>query len=135
MSATIHRLAWFFFAASATSYGLYVMIGSLLHASENERVRALVLRDQYIAGEHVLSGLVIVPRTCDALTVDTVALSETKYKLAFTTSQQPSVACRAEDVPRDFRVSVKNASENLTFVATLNGTILAVNHHPETVSP
>ncbi len=126
MRDTVRRVAWFFCAACLCAYAVFLFAGSFMHANEFDAPGIVQVRDASVAGVHDLSGMVLVPRTCDQLMVRTDEVSPSTHTLTFTTWQLPAVECRVEEVPRSFRVGIASPAELLTLVATLDGRPLTV---------
>lgn len=126
MRDTVRRVAWFFCAASLCAYAIFLFAGSFFHAREFNAPRTVQVRDTLVADVHDLSGMVMVPRTCDQLMVRTSEISPTTHTLTFTTWQLPAVECREEEVPRSFRVGIASPAEQLTLLATLDSRPLTV---------
>ena len=122
----IARLLWFFCAACLGSYAIFLLVGSTIHAQAIDQSRIVQVRDALKPNLHTLSGMVMVPRTCDELGVSTEEVTPTVHKLVFTTWQLPSVECKVEDVPRAFRAVVIAPAAGIEFIATLDEMPLTV---------
>ncbi len=126
MSDMVSRLVWFFCAACLGSYAIFLLAGSTIHAHAVDQSRIVEVRDVLKPHMHALSGMVMVPKTCDQLTITTEEISPTTHKLVFTTWQLPSVPCKVEDVPRAFRAVVLAPAAGIEFIATLDEMPLTV---------
>ena len=80
-----------------------------------------MVRDELRAGEHQLSGMVMVPTSCHELSVDTATISRTDYALVFKTWREPSVTCSDDEVPRAFHTVLFAPAANVNITATLDG--------------
>lgn len=116
----IRRLVWFGIVASAFSYAGLLMMGSFVSAHAAQAYEPTLIRDDISAGAHHLSGMIMVPSSCDQLSVRGEQVSDTTYVLRFTTWREPSVACDVEEVPRAFRTVVFAPATGVEFIATLD---------------
>ena len=121
------RLVWFFVVASALSYAVFLVAGSTIHSQALGSVRSVLVRDHLKVGEHHLSGMVMVPSSCQQLSVKTEQLSDTVYHLKFTTWEEPYIECVHEDTPRAFRAIVFAPSVGVTFIGTLDESPLDIS--------
>lgn len=141
MSAIISRMVWFLVVAVALSYAVYLVAGSIVHAQASRENQAVVIRDELGAGVHHLSGMIMVPTSCDELSVHTEAISglpaparaaraggqaDNTYTLRFRTWHEPSIDCISGLTPRYFRIILFAPSADIQFTATLDGTGLPI---------
>lgn len=125
------RLAWFFFVSCASAYAIFLSVGSIINADAVDTSRIVQVRDVLEPNAHHLSGMVMVHRTCDALSVETEALAPDMHKLIFSTWQQPNVECVRDDIPRTFRASVVAPAAGVSFIATLDEQPLTLIVHQD----
>lgn len=118
----IRRLVWFAIVASAFSYVVLLVLGSIVYAQAARLYAPVLIRDELRVGVHHLSGIIMVPSRCDQLSLHTEQVSTTTYFLVFTTWHEPSVNCdNEEEVPRSFREVVFAPSTGVRFIASLDG--------------
>ena len=127
------RLMWFFFLSVVGAYAIFLVAGSIIHAEAVDTSRVVHVRDVLEPNAHHLSGMVMVHRSCDALSVETETLAPETHKLIFTTWQQPNVECRRDDIPRAFRASVVAPAAGATFIATLDKQPLTLIVHQDII--
>ncbi len=113
---------------------IFLLVGNTINAGAVDMSRIAQVRDVLKPGVHALSGMVMVQRTCDELTLTTETVSQTVHKLVFKTWQQPSITCVSEDAPRAFRAVVLGPAAGLTFIATLDDMPLTLVVHQEIAS-
>lgn len=128
------RLVWFFFVSCAGAYAIFLSVGSIINADAVDTSRIVQVRDVLEPNAHHLSGMVMVHRTCDALSVETETLAPDMHKLIFRTWQQPNVECRRDDIPRAFRASVVAPAAGVTFIATLDEQPLTLIVHQDIIN-
>ncbi len=126
------RLVWFFVVASALSYSIFLVAGNAIYTQALGESRVVLVRDFLKVGEHHLSGMVMVPSTCDQLSVETKEVDTATFLLAFQTWRQPYVDCEHTDTPRSFRVVVFAPSVGVRFIGTLDGAPLELAVTPAT---
>ncbi len=126
------RLVWFFVVASALTYSVFLVAGNAIHTEALGKSRVVLVRDFLRAGEHHLSGMVMVPSTCLQLSVSTRDVGDSTYLLEFTTWEQPYIDCVPEDTPRAFRAVVFAPSVGVRFIGTLDGGPLELAVTPAT---
>ncbi|MBI5469753.1 hypothetical protein HY968_00315 [Candidatus Kaiserbacteria bacterium] len=130
MGDVIRHLVWFFMVSSAVAYVTFLVIGSAIHADASGARGAVVIRDELARGVHHLSGMIMVPSTCDQVTVRGDKVDAFTYHLTFSTWEEPSVACSHEDTPRAFRATIFAPSVGVDFNATLDDIILPIAVYP-----
>lgn len=117
----VRRLVWFFVVASAIAYAVFLMAGNAIHTQALGQSRIVLIRDFLKAGEHHLSGMVMVPSDCKQLSVRTEEAGHNVYHLRFTTWEEPNIECVNEDTPRAFRAVVFAPAVGVEFIGTLDG--------------
>ncbi|OGG56977.1 hypothetical protein A3D71_01200 [Candidatus Kaiserbacteria bacterium RIFCSPHIGHO2_02_FULL_55_20] len=122
MGAIISRMLWFFVVASAVAYAVYLVAGTMVHAQESRENQAVIIRDELGPGVHHLSGMIVVPSSCDQLSVRTEEITDYTYELIFRTWREPSVDCTNEEVPRYFRTILIAPATGVTFTASFDAT-------------
>ena len=132
MGDVIRHLVWFFIVSSAVAYGSFLLIGSAIHADAAGSRRAVIIRDELARGVHDLSGMLMVPSTCQQITVRGDKVDKFTYRLAFTTWDEPAVVCAKEETPRAFRTTVFAPSVGVDFNATLDEIALPIAVYPVT---
>lgn len=128
----IRRLVWFFIVASAVAYAIFLVAGNAIYTQALGQSRVVLVRDHLKAGEHHLSGMVMVPYTCEQLSVRTEGVDVHTIHLHFNTWKEPNVDCSREDTPRAFRAVVFAPAVGVSFTATLNGEPLQLAVTPST---
>jgi hypothetical protein len=126
----VRRLVWFGIVASAASFAIFFVLGNFVVASAQNGGPVLV-RDALMPGVHHLSGMILLPLSCDELTVQTQEVSSATYLLAFQSWQDPSVPCSTTPTPREFDTVVFAPSVGVGFSATLDGTAFPVTVLPD----
>lgn len=126
MSAIISRMLWFLVVAIVLSYATYLVAGSVVHAQASRENQAVIIRDELGAGVHHLSGMLMVPTSCDQLSVRTEAISSSTFTLIFRTWREPSVDCIFDETPRYFRAILFAPAVGVQFTATLDGAGLPI---------
>lgn len=128
----LRRLVWFFVVASAVSYAVFLVAGNAIRTQALDDTRIVLVRDYLKVGEHHLSGMVMVPSTCDQLYVRTEEPEPKLIHLRFTTWEEPNIDCVREDTPRAFRAVVFAPSVGVEFIASLDDEPLQVAVTPTT---
>ncbi len=123
------RLVWLFVSLSMISYVIFLVIGSTIHAQAVDLTRIVTVRDVLSPGVHYLSGMVMVPRTCAQLSVESEMVETGLYKLVFSTWDVPSVPCKEEDTPRSFRTIVFAPAAGVQFIGELDQKVLSLVVH------
>ena len=115
------QMLWILIVGFAISYGSYLFFGtiSIDGAKSTARIAAI---DVVRAGEHHISGVVLVPSRCHMLSVKAQELSAFSYRLAFRTWQEPSRNCTQGQVAEGFNTIVFAPSLGVNFDATVNDT-------------
>ena len=121
MEGMFSRLGWFSVVAIAIAYALYLIVGSIVNAEASGAHAPVLIRDAVQANVHQLSGMIMVPTSCDELSVTKQTISPTNYALVFETWREPSIACTSDATPRPFQVTVFAPATGVYFSATLNG--------------
>lgn len=135
MREIIQRMLWFTIVASAIAYAVYLAAGSIVNAQASGAYEAVIIRDELAAGQHQLSGMIMVPTPCDQLSVHTQTLSSSQFMLVFTTWHESSVMCAADTTPRYFRATLFAPAAGVDFAATLDGAGLPIVVMPTVVHP
>lgn len=125
------RLAWFLFVSCVGAYAIFLLMGNMIHADAVDTSRIVHVRDVLEPNAHHLSGMVMVRRTCESLSVETETLAPDLHKLIFRTWEQPNVECKRDDIPRPFRASVVAPAAGVTFIAMLDGQPLTLVIHQD----
>jgi hypothetical protein len=121
MDGVFVRILWFGIIATASAYIVYLTFGGIFEVKDKQVVK---LRDDMRAGQHVLTGIVMVSSPCDELSAQTVALSPTVYAINLHTWYDPSVKCEKKDTPRNFRTIAFAPAYGVQFVVFLDGELL-----------
>ena len=116
----VRRLVWFAIVASAASFAIFFVLGNFVVVSA-ENGGPVPIRDTLTAGVHHLSGMILLPLSCDELTVQTEQVSSDTYLLTFQSWEDPSIPCSGAPTPREFNTVLFAPSIGITFAATLNG--------------
>lgn len=130
MADMIRRLVWFAIVAAAATFAIFVVLGNfatLGAASEGP----VPIHDLVSSGSHRLSGMLLLPLSCDEISVRIQSISPNVYELAFQTWQDPSVQCPASPTPRLFQTIVLAPQSGVSFVATLDGKAFPISIIPD----
>src|SRR6185369_2721836 len=99
MSGIFSRMSWFIVLAVVISYPAYLVAGNIAHAQASKQNEPVLVRDELGTGVHHLSGMIMVPSSCDQLSVRTESSSKAVYRLIFRTWRDPSVECLPDEMP------------------------------------
>ena len=125
MSEAIRGFAWFSVVACALAFVVLVFAGRSVFASEAGEHDAIVIRDEIHGRNHQLSGMIVVPSSCDSLLERVEAVDNDTYQIVFSTWHEPSVFCEAGAVPRPFEDTFF-APAQVEYTATLDGAVLPI---------
>lgn len=128
----IRRLVWFFIVAAALAYAIFLVAGNAIYTQALGQSRVVLIRDHLKVGEHHLSGMVMVPYTCQQLSVRTQEISPGLVHLHFNTWEEPNISCEKEDTPRSFRAVVFAPAVGVEFTGTLDDAPLQLAITPVT---
>ena len=103
MGAIFSRMIWFLVVASLVAYATYLVAGNMVNAEASGENIPVIVRDELGKGVHHLSGMVMVPSSCDQLSVRVEPRSDITFVLAFRTWREPSTDCILDETPRYFR--------------------------------
>ncbi len=126
MGAAVLRFFTFLISAIIIGYVVYLIGAGIVSAQSAGAYQPIVIRDTWSVGAHQLDGMVMVDSPCEQLFVTTQQLSQTAFRLAFTTWADPAVPCPSVSTPRSFHAIVFAAAVGITFVATYNGEDLPI---------
>ena len=130
MHDTLPRAAWFVVAASLIAYAGYLYVGSIVHSGETIADHTVIIRDSISKGEHHVSGMLMVPSSCDELTLRVSEVKDDLYLLSFSTWSEPSILCDYTPTARVFDTVVFAPSIGVRFIATLDTVALPVAVYP-----
>jgi len=120
------RLVWFFVVSCAVSYAVFLVAGNAIYQQSLGDTRVVLVRDSLKVGEHHLSGMVMVPRSCKQLSMRTEQIDPGVFLLKFQTWDEPNIECITEDTPRPFRAVVFAPSVGTQFIASLDDAPLRI---------
>jgi hypothetical protein len=126
MREFVSHVGWFIVVAIVVAYLFHLIGGGIVTAQASGAYDPTLIRDEVKPNEHHLSGMIMVPDSCDELSVDTEALSSVDYALVFKTWHEPSVPCAHEPTPRAFHAVVFAPAAGVNFTATLDGASLSI---------
>jgi len=126
MLQMLHRLVWFTIVACLIAFMVLTVMGRLVFARAAGEDDPILVRDELTHGAHHLSGMVMVPSSCDELTLDVQEISSAMYEITFSTWQEPSVPCDGSRTPRAFRDVLFAPAADALFTATLDGVALPI---------
>jgi hypothetical protein len=129
----VRRLVWFGIVSAFAAFAIFFVLGNFAVATADD-TGPVAIRDVLSPGVHHLSGMLLLPVSCDELTVETTQSSATSYVLQFHTWQNPSVPCPASPTPRAFQTIVFAPSTGTSFTATLDGTSFPITILPAVVT-
>ncbi|HEV3245515.1 MAG TPA: hypothetical protein VG102_04100 [Candidatus Paceibacterota bacterium] len=115
----VRRLVWFAIVATVACFAIFVVLGNFVSYAGN--AGTVPVRDVVSPGTHRLSGMLVLPLSCDELSVETRQVTPALYQLMFQTWQDPSVPCPNTPTPRLFQTIVFAPSVGVAFTATLDG--------------
>ncbi len=119
MDDALKRAGWIIVLVIAGSYFTFAMADFVFNRT-NSSTRPTVIRDIQYGDEHHLTGVILVPSTCDQIKVSPHDLGENSFHLEFTTWDEPSVKCFNAPAERFFDTVVFAATSSVRFKATLN---------------
>lgn len=125
MADTIRRLVWFAVVATAAFFSIFAVLGNFVTVNA-ENSGPVAIHDSVSPGIHHINGILMLPLSCDELSVGVEQVSASQYMLAFTTWQDPSIVCPAEPTPRAFETVAFASASGTTFIATLDGKPLPI---------
>jgi hypothetical protein len=126
-------MVWFSFIATVISIIVIAVLGNTMYADAEGR-SIIVVRDLIRAGSHDLSGMVVVDKICDELSVNVAQINPQSYYLDFRTWEVPYRDCGEEGIPREFHITVAAPSAGVMFSGGLNGKPLSVVILPQIVT-
>jgi hypothetical protein len=121
MMDILRQMIWFIIVAGAVAYASFLVAGSLVSAQAAGAASPIMVRDELGPGSHQLSGMIMVPSSCDELSVRAETVSSSTYSLLFQTWQDPAVNCSSDEVPRAFHAVLFAPAAGVDFTATLDG--------------
>lgn len=130
MDEALRSAGWICIVAVVGAYATFLVAGSVMHAKDSGTANPVIIRDHISKGEHHISGMIVVPQTCDLLTLVVKKMDESTYQLAFATWSEPSVTCLKQESPRVFNTVVFAPSIGVRFTATLDGKLLDTAVYP-----
>jgi hypothetical protein len=119
MDDALKRAGWIVILVFAGSYVTFVSADFVFNRT-TASTTPIVARDIERDGEHHLTGVVLVPSTCDEINVATEQLGDNSFRLKFTTWEEPAVKCFQAPVERVFDVALFAATSDVAFSATLD---------------
>ena len=125
MGEIFRRFVWITLITSAIAYVTYLCVGGVVNAQAQDS-GPVTIRDELSPGSHRLYGMVMVPLSCQQLTVTTQALSPSTYALVFSTWEDPAIVCKEDAVPRAFHAQLFAPSTGINFIATLDNESLPI---------
>ena len=120
MMDVLQRIFIFTLAGALISYFIFMVIGATFYAKADEASRTVWVRDEISPNTHRLAGLVTVESTCLELIEKTEKLSDTLYKLKFTTWENPNIECIKEPTRKLFYEVIFAPAVGVHFIATLD---------------
>lgn len=130
MADIVRRLVWFAVVATAAFFTIFAVLGNFA-AVNAQNAGPVAIHDSLSAGIHHLNGILSLPLSCDELSVGVEKIGTYDYLLAFTTWQDPSIACPETPTPRAFETVAFAPSVGVNFIATLNGRTLPITVIPD----
>jgi hypothetical protein len=130
MGDITRHLLWFVAVASVVAYSVYLLIGSVVNAHASGISAPVVVRDQLSRGAHDLSGMIVVPSTCEEVSVTSKKSDDSNYVLVFDTWEDPAIPCPDLMTPRVFRTTIFAPSVGVNFAAVLDGIPLPIAVYP-----
>ena len=116
----VRRMVWFAIVLTAASFAIFSVLGNFAISSAENRGPVLI-RDVVSTDVHTISGMLLLPLSCDELSVQSKPVSSSTYQLIFDTWQDPSIPCPEEPTAREFKTVIFAPQMGITFFATLNG--------------
>lgn len=114
----MRRAVWIVVVVCTIAYTLFIVIQGFLHANA---ANVTIVHDDVSVGNHHLHGTILVPSSCDEITVRAQQVSTTTFTIMFDSWQHPSPVCLSQATPRDFNTSVFAPDKSVQFIATYNG--------------
>lgn len=118
------HLLWVTIAAILIGYASFLLFGSFIEKEVRKEQHTALAIDRIGVGTHHISGRVTVPTSCHGLSVRTRQMTQTSYRLDFSTWQQPNRECAHEPFSHPFHVVTFAPSVGVEFTATLDGEML-----------
>lgn len=123
------RMVWFALAGTLSVFVVLVILGQVIQRQAS-RPDVIVLRDEFSAGVHKITGIVPVSHSCAELSVRSEQTADKTYRLLFETWREPSVECREEETPRWVQTVVFTDGGPARFIASIDGTSMPISVYP-----
>lgn len=123
------RMVWFALAGSLSVFVVLVVLGQVIERQAS-MPDVVVLRDEFSAGMHTITGIVPVTHSCAELSVRAEQAADDTYRLLFETWHEPAIECREEETPRWIQTVVFTEREPARFIASIDGVSLPISIYP-----
>lgn len=131
MLDAVRSLVWFAIVATIACFAIFFVLGNFFVVSA-QNSGPMPVRDIVNSGAHHLSGMIVLPLSCDELSVQPQEISANAYALVFSTWENPSTTCPATPTPREFNAVVFAPASGISFIAVLDGKNVPITVIPET---
>ena len=132
MSMDFFRSLVWFLLILFVGLGATFIVASEIRRTQLKPSRPILARDTIGAGSHTLSGIVMVPSSCDEIIVNTRKTSDTSYALIVSTWREPYIpTCISREISREFRAIIFAPSIGVSFTASLDGVPVPIAVIPE----
>ena len=130
MDEALRRAGWICIAVAAGAYFTYLGIDVFFNKKASKIATPIIVRDNLRPDEHHLSGILLVPMTCDQLKVASRQISKYEYELIFESWPEPSIPCKEEPSARAFKTIVFAPAVGVHFSAILDKKPLPIAVYP-----
>src|SRR5262249_217502 len=119
MDDALKRAGWIVVLVIAGSYLTFLSADYIFNRT-TASATPIVPLDIQGDNEHHMTGVVLVPSTCDEISVATEDLGNDSFSLNFSTWEEPSVNCFKAPAERVFDTVLFAATSSVHFVATVD---------------
>jgi len=119
MDEALRSAGWIVVAITLGAYVTFYVANSTLNGHVSTST-PLVVRDVLQRGQHHLYGKILVPSSCDEVSVKTVNTGTNDYELQFTTWVEPEVTCIQAPAERVFDAVIFAPSIGVQFTASID---------------
>jgi hypothetical protein len=129
MHEALRSAGWMVLAVVLGAYLTFLVASDTFNATP-AAATPVVVRDVLREGEHHLYGKIVVPSSCDEVSIQTVNTSATTYDLQFTTWPEPEVKCINAPAERVFDTVIFAPSVGVEFTASIDKTPVPLAVYP-----
>lgn len=133
MDDALRRAGWICIAVIAAAYMTFVGTDRIFNANTATST-PIVIRDVLQKNQHHLYGKIVVPKSCDEVSLNVQNSDQSDYQLVFTTWEEPEVACTRDPTERVFDTIIFAPSIGVHFSATIDKVPIPVAVYPSVVN-